>query len=177
MNTHLKAVKMTVKNRDPVQLETLSIRGNNIRYYVLPDSLPLETLLLDDSPKAKAKKKDASGRGKENFSSFFVYAFAYFKLMQPVAEDVAVELSEVVVAEVVDELLDLGAEKQMSNFPLFFALHFSISVDFICITVVAVFTVCVLSTFSSVTTGPPTELPHFKMMIDLLQVRCARAVM
>jgi hypothetical protein len=64
MNTHLKAVKMTVKNRDPVQLETLSIRGNNIRYYILPDSLPLETLLLDDSPKAKAKKKDASGRGK-----------------------------------------------------------------------------------------------------------------
>ena len=63
MNTHLKAVKMTVKNRDPVQLETLSIRGNNIRYYILPDSLPLETLLLDDSPKAKAKKKDASGRG------------------------------------------------------------------------------------------------------------------
>ena len=63
MNTHLKSVKMTVKNRDPVQLETLSIRGNNIRYYILPDSLPLETLLLDDSPKAKAKKKDASGRG------------------------------------------------------------------------------------------------------------------
>ncbi len=63
MNTHLKAVKMTVKNRDPVQLETLSIRGNNIRYYILPDSLPLETLLLDDSPKAKAKKKDAGGRG------------------------------------------------------------------------------------------------------------------
>ena len=63
MNTHLKAVKMTVKNRDPVQLESLSIRGNNIRYYILPDSLPLETLLLDDSPKAKAKKKDAGGRG------------------------------------------------------------------------------------------------------------------
>ena len=32
MNTHLKSVKMTIKNRDPVQLETLSIRGNNIRY-------------------------------------------------------------------------------------------------------------------------------------------------
>merc|ERR1711915_1040293 len=64
MNTHLKAVKMTIKNRDPVQLETLSIRGNNIRYYILPDSLPLETLLLDDSPKAKAKKKDAGGRAR-----------------------------------------------------------------------------------------------------------------
>eukprot|EP00061_Rhincodon_typus_P014156 g41010.t1 len=44
MNTHLKAVKMTLKNREPVQLETLSIRGNNIRYFVLPDSLPLDTV-------------------------------------------------------------------------------------------------------------------------------------
>ncbi|RUP51683.1 hypothetical protein BC936DRAFT_146637 [Jimgerdemannia flammicorona] len=60
MNTHLKTVKMTVKNKDPVNLDTLSIRGNNIRYYILPDSLPLDTLLLDDSPKAKAKKKDGS---------------------------------------------------------------------------------------------------------------------
>lgn len=58
MNTHLKAVKMTLKNKDPVQLETLSIRGNNIRYFILPDSLPLDTLLIDDTPKAKAKKKE-----------------------------------------------------------------------------------------------------------------------
>ena len=58
MNTHLKAVKMTVKNKDTVQLDSLSIRGNNIRYYILPDSLPLDTLLIDDTPKAKAKKKD-----------------------------------------------------------------------------------------------------------------------
>ncbi|RUS18123.1 Sm-like ribonucleo protein [Endogone sp. FLAS-F59071] len=65
MNTHLKTVKMTVKNKDPVNLDTLSIRGNNIRYFILPDSLPLDTLLLDDSPKAKAKKKDAAvGRGR-----------------------------------------------------------------------------------------------------------------
>ena len=41
MNTHLKNVKMTLKNRDPVNLESLSIRGNNIRYYILPESLPL----------------------------------------------------------------------------------------------------------------------------------------
>ncbi|XP_031622366.1 probable small nuclear ribonucleoprotein Sm D1 [Contarinia nasturtii] len=63
MNTHLKAVKMTIKNRDPVQLDSLSIRGNNIRYFILPDSLPLETLLIDDTPKAKAKKKDAARSG------------------------------------------------------------------------------------------------------------------
>ncbi|KAG1689648.1 putative small nuclear ribonucleoprotein Sm D1 [Nymphon striatum] len=68
MNTHLKTVKMTMKNRDPVQLESLSIRGNNIRYYILPESLPLETLLIDDTPKSKAKKKESTvasrGRGR-----------------------------------------------------------------------------------------------------------------
>lgn len=67
MNTHLKSVKMTIRNRDPVQLETLSIRGNNIRYFILPDSLPLETLLIDDTPKSKSKKKEGSrvgGRGR-----------------------------------------------------------------------------------------------------------------
>lgn len=66
MNTHLKTVKMTIKNRDPIQLESLSIRGNNIRYFILPDSLPLETLLIDDTPKSKAKKKDSgrSNRGR-----------------------------------------------------------------------------------------------------------------
>ncbi|KAF7393078.1 hypothetical protein KPH14_005675 [Odynerus spinipes] len=69
MNTHLKTVKMIIKNRDPVQLDTLSLRGNNIRYYILPESLALETLLIDDTPKAKAKKKEAArgaarGRGR-----------------------------------------------------------------------------------------------------------------
>ncbi|EDS44845.1 small nuclear ribonucleoprotein Sm D1 [Culex quinquefasciatus] len=63
MNTHLKAVKMTIKNRDPVQLDSLSIRGNNIRYYILPDSLPLETLLIDDAPKTRAKKRDSNRGG------------------------------------------------------------------------------------------------------------------
>lgn len=51
---------MIIKNRDPVQLDTLSLRGNNIRYYILPESLALETLLIDDTPKAKAKKKEAA---------------------------------------------------------------------------------------------------------------------
>lgn len=69
MNTHLKSVKMTIKSRDPVQLETLSVRGNNIRYFILPDSLPLETLLIDDTPKSKSKKKETNrvgnrGRGR-----------------------------------------------------------------------------------------------------------------
>jgi len=59
MNTHLKAVKMTIKNKEPQNLETLSIRGSNIRYYILPDALPLDTLLIDDGPKARR----GGGRG------------------------------------------------------------------------------------------------------------------
>lgn len=51
MNTHLKNVRLTVKGREPQQLDALSIRGNNIRYYILPDSVPLDTLLIDDGPK------------------------------------------------------------------------------------------------------------------------------
>ncbi|KAI8904232.1 hypothetical protein PhCBS80983_g03436 [Powellomyces hirtus] len=66
MNTHLKSVKMTIRNKDPVNLETLSIRGNNVRYFILPDSLPLDTLLVDDSVKSKGKKegKPSAGRGR-----------------------------------------------------------------------------------------------------------------
>lgn len=60
MNTHLKAVKMTAKNKDPVSLDTLSLRGSNIRYYILPDSLPLDTLLVDDTPRNKSHKKRES---------------------------------------------------------------------------------------------------------------------
>ena len=45
MNTHLKAVKMTVRGGEPISLDTLSIRGNNTRYWILPDTLPLDTLL------------------------------------------------------------------------------------------------------------------------------------
>ena len=65
MNTHLKTVKMTTRNRDPTSLDSLSIRGNTIRYFMLPDALPLDTLLVDDAPKPKGRKKDdPRGRGR-----------------------------------------------------------------------------------------------------------------
>lgn len=56
MNTHLKTVKMTLKGKNPVTMDHLSLRGNNIRYYILPDSLNLETLLVEDTPRVKPKK-------------------------------------------------------------------------------------------------------------------------
>ncbi|KAJ1018960.1 hypothetical protein NDA16_004763 [Ustilago loliicola] len=63
MNTHLKTVKMTVRGRPAVTLDTLSIRGNNIRYWILPDALPLDMLLVDDAPKPKGKRKEPVARG------------------------------------------------------------------------------------------------------------------
>ncbi|KAL1976340.1 hypothetical protein VTN31DRAFT_2622 [Thermomyces dupontii] len=66
MNTALRTVKMTVKGREPISLDTINVRGSTIRYFILPDSLPLDTLLVDDAPKPKNKaKKDAErGRGR-----------------------------------------------------------------------------------------------------------------
>uniref|UniRef100_A0A0G4HVG4 Small nuclear ribonucleoprotein Sm D1 n=1 Tax=Chromera velia CCMP2878 TaxID=1169474 RepID=A0A0G4HVG4_9ALVE len=56
MNTHMKNVKMTIKHKNPVSMDHLTVRGNNIRYYILPDSLPLETLLIDEGQKNKPAK-------------------------------------------------------------------------------------------------------------------------
>jgi len=67
MNTHLKNVKLTLRNSNPVTLDHLTVRGNNIRYFILPDALPLDPLLVDDSPK-QGKPRDraarAPGRGR-----------------------------------------------------------------------------------------------------------------
>lgn len=35
-------------------MDHLTIRGNNIRLFILPDSCPLDTLLIDDTPKLQA---------------------------------------------------------------------------------------------------------------------------
>ena len=54
MNTHLRIVKLTCHGKNPINLDHLTIRGNNIRYFILPESLPvglyckLETLLAND---------------------------------------------------------------------------------------------------------------------------------
>lgn len=70
MNTYLRNVKMTIKGRNPMTLESLSLRGNSIRFYILPDSLNIENLLHDDSIKHKVPESVAlglpssSGRGR-----------------------------------------------------------------------------------------------------------------
>jgi small nuclear ribonucleoprotein D1 len=55
MNIHMKNVKMTAKRKNPVMLELLTIRGNNVRYVILPESAPLDTYLVDDTPKLVRK--------------------------------------------------------------------------------------------------------------------------
>jgi small nuclear ribonucleoprotein D1 len=66
MNTHLKAVKMTPKNKNPLAMDHLSIRGSMIRYVILPESLNLDTLLVTDLP--KKPKREAPG-------AFFNFSF------------------------------------------------------------------------------------------------------
>lgn len=64
MNCHLTRVKMTVKGKNPETLDSLSVRGSTIRYIILPDSLNLDTLLLDDMPKKPNEPKPGKGRGR-----------------------------------------------------------------------------------------------------------------
>ncbi|KAF3617258.1 Small nuclear ribonucleoprotein Sm D1 [Capsicum annuum] len=56
MNTHLKAIKIMLKLTNLVMLDHLSMRGNNIHYYILPDSLNLDTLQEEDAPRVMPKK-------------------------------------------------------------------------------------------------------------------------
>ncbi len=66
MNTHLKGVKMTIKGNDPITLSHLTVRGNNIRYFLLPDDLSIEQYLVDDSTKPKRKYDTIRGRKQKN---------------------------------------------------------------------------------------------------------------
>lgn len=75
MNTHLKSVKMTLKNHEPVSYDTLTIRGNNIRYFILPESLPLENLLIDDGPRAR---RGRSERGRGMYLRYVSYCILFF---------------------------------------------------------------------------------------------------
>ena len=77
MNTHLKTVKLTVKGKNPVTMDHLSVRGNNIRYYILPDSLNLETLLVEETPRVKPKKPTA---GIVVHISFHLYSIVHFDI-------------------------------------------------------------------------------------------------
>ncbi|KAF2100097.1 Sm-like ribonucleoprotein [Rhizodiscina lignyota] len=64
MNTILQKVKVTYKAGKTSQMDTLSIRGSQIRYIVLPENMQLDSLLIDDAPKPKNKaRKEVADRG------------------------------------------------------------------------------------------------------------------
>lgn len=81
MNTHLKTVKLSLKGKNPVSLDHLSVRGNNIRYYILPDSLNLETLLVEETPRVKPKKPTAGIINTLSAALMFIFKLFHFALL------------------------------------------------------------------------------------------------
>ena len=61
MNTHLRAVKLSVRGEKPKHLDNMSVRGNTIRFFILADSLNLDQLLVDDTPKQAAAVRTSGG--------------------------------------------------------------------------------------------------------------------
>ncbi|KAK8487294.1 hypothetical protein V6N11_012797 [Hibiscus sabdariffa] len=82
MNTHLKTMKLTLKGNNPVSLDHLSVRGNNIRYYILQDSLNLETLLVEETSRVKPKKP-TSGRPWDELMQKFYFRNLEDKVLFP----------------------------------------------------------------------------------------------
>lgn len=64
MNTFLQNVKMTVKDKNPINLDQLTLRGSSIRYVILPETLQLDALLVEEESKAK-KAKIPTKKGKK----------------------------------------------------------------------------------------------------------------
>jgi small nuclear ribonucleoprotein D1 len=48
MNTFLQNVKMTTKDKNPINLDQLTLRGSSIRYIILPETLQLDALLVEE---------------------------------------------------------------------------------------------------------------------------------
>lgn len=72
MNIHLKSVKLQVRGANPVNIQALSVRGSTVRYVILPDSLSIDSLLVDDglrprrsiNPDKPASRGRGRGRGR-----------------------------------------------------------------------------------------------------------------
>jgi len=59
----MRKVKLTVKGKNPQVMQHLSIRGNMVRFFILPDSINLDTLLVDDRPAIKRLRLDGDKSG------------------------------------------------------------------------------------------------------------------
>lgn len=72
MNTHLRRVKCTLRRTNPVNMDSLSVRGHTIRYVILPDSLNIDALLVaemkrtnTENDKRAAASSSAAARGRK----------------------------------------------------------------------------------------------------------------
>ncbi len=72
MNTFLQNVKMTIKgkyyndeDKNPIQLDQLTVRGSSIRYVILPQTLQLDALLVEEENKVKKSKAPSKKGGKK----------------------------------------------------------------------------------------------------------------
>lgn len=63
MNTHLTNVKLSIKRSNPVTMTSLSVRGNTIRYFILPDTLNLDQLLIDAIKQSQPKSTQNKPNG------------------------------------------------------------------------------------------------------------------
>lgn len=82
MNTHLKNVKLVPKGRPAQALESLSLRGSQVRCVILPDSLNLDTLLVDlDAPRARPPKGGPGGGGGGGGGTKVFFFFFSFRVL------------------------------------------------------------------------------------------------
>ncbi|KAG9202639.1 hypothetical protein G6514_004131 [Epicoccum nigrum] len=73
VNVALRTIKYTPKDLDNVTLDTMTVRGSTVRYIILPDSLPLDTLLIDDT--LKPKNKSVFANAQRGYSFKFLQTF------------------------------------------------------------------------------------------------------
>lgn len=55
MNIHLTGVRLTARGGTPLSLGSLCVRGASVRYVLLPDSLSLDALLVDDGLRPRGR--------------------------------------------------------------------------------------------------------------------------
>ncbi|KAG5394679.1 hypothetical protein IGI04_024642 [Brassica rapa subsp. trilocularis] len=88
-NETVSIVELKKGGRTLSLLDHLSLRGYNIRYYTLPDSFNLESLLVENTPRGKAIGR-CRGRGRDKrgrWISFLLHiAFVWLLLLSPLGQ-------------------------------------------------------------------------------------------
>lgn len=69
-----------IKDKNPIQLDQLTVRGSSIRYVILPETLQLDALLVEEENKVKKAKvptKRTKKPRKEKKWMIFCYVFVF----------------------------------------------------------------------------------------------------